>query len=520
MSSAIAAELALFAAAAFSAAVLALALWGWRDRRHAARDVPPDGDAAFLFEGETLVDATGSADRLMAAAPRFDTTQSDLRRLIGLIRPLFRDLSASLDDLSDGEAIDLTSSDGGTALMARRRGDHLTLTLRGDADGETPATIDRNGLAALERELETLRATTDHLPSPVWRQDKTGAITWINGAYADALRRTHGPGALDRWPLPPLFETGDLQMARYRTPRRLRLTAPGGPDAWYDLCAVPLEDGALITATDATEAVAAGTQLRAFTQTLTKTFAHLAIGLAVFDRHRHLTIFNPALTDLTGLPVEFLAGRPRLTAVLDRLRERRMIPEPKNYQSWRARIAALEAAASDGTYAETWSLPSGQTFRVTGRPHPDGALALFIEDLSAEMTLTRRFRAELQMGQAVLDTLDEAIAVFASSGILAMSNAAYARLWGVDPATGLADLSVAEASRTWLARTAPSPVWGDLREFIRDTRDRASWTADLRLKDGRRLDCRVVPMAGGATLVGFTPTAAPTKVVAPLREPA
>jgi hypothetical protein len=163
--------------------------------------------------------------------------------------------------------------------------------------------------------------------------------------------------------------------------------------------------------------------LRDFTQTLTKTFAHLTIGLAIFDQKRRLILFNPALTDMTGLEPEILAARPTLVGFLDRLRERRIIPEPKDYASWRRKMAELEAAAVDGSYGETWSLPTGQTFRVTGRPHPDGAVIFLFEDISAEISLTRRFRAELEMGQAVIDSLEEAMAIFTASGTLAMTNA-------------------------------------------------------------------------------------------------
>ena len=111
---------------------------------------------------------------------------------------------------------------------------------------------------------------------------------------------------------------------------------------------------------------------RNFVQILTKTFAHLSIGLAIFNRDRQLALFNPALVDLTDLPAEFLTGRPTIMCFFDRLRDNRTMPEPKNYANWRARVGTVVAAASDGSFRETWALPDGRTFRVTGRPHPDG----------------------------------------------------------------------------------------------------------------------------------------------------
>ena len=162
----------------------------------------------------------------------------------------------------------------------------------------------------------------------------------------------------------------------------------------------------------------------------TKTFADLPTGLAIFDRERNLQLFNPALIDLTGLSAGFLTGRPTLFDFLDKLRDARMVPEPKDYRSWRQQMNNLEAAAATGHHVETWSLPGGQTYRVTGRPHPDGAVAFLFEDITSEISLTRKFRAELTLGAHVLDGLEDALAVFSPSGQMLLSNRSYVALWG------------------------------------------------------------------------------------------
>ena len=130
-----------------------------------------------------------------------------------------------------------------------------------------------------------------------------------------------------------------------------------------------------------------------------------------------------------------------MLSFFDQLRENRRMPEPKNYLNWRQEIADVIAAATDGRYQETWSLETGQTYSVKGRPHPDGATAFLIEDISAEVTLTRNFRAELELGQSLLDTLDDGLAVFSASGILTFSNAAYRNLWQQKPEAAFADVT-------------------------------------------------------------------------------
>lgn len=511
-------QLTLYAFFAFAAASAALGLSWLLSRIRGGRgptSAQHTDEAEFLFEGEHLADANLAARRLMEAAP---AAPSDRTRLLALLYPRFGDLTAALETLPETARVEIASGDGRLTLIARWQAGTTRMTLAEQSKAEDPAPIDNASLQAMDRELATLRGLAERLPALVWRQDSTGRITWINRAYLDMLRRVKGSDTAATWPPASLFETEAVT----ETDRVRRPLDTGGGRIWFDCQALPHQGETLFVATDASDAVSAETQLAALTQTLTRTFATLATGLAVFDRSRRLTLFNPALTDLTSLPAEFLAARPDLPAFLDKLRERQMIPEPRNYKGWRNRITELEAAAANGTYRETWSLPMGRTYRVTGQPHVDGAVAFLLEDISAEIALTRRFRSELELGQAVLDSLDEGIAVFSAAGVLTLSNQAYTSLWGADPGTGVEDVTVIDASRTWLARSVPSPFWGDLRQFVLDPAHRAEWTGDVRLRDGRGLGCRVVPLAGGATLVGFTvvPPVSLETAADPMRAPA
>ena len=287
-------------------------------------------------------------------------------------------------------------------------------------------------------------------------------------------------------------------------PRRQCLGARVAKPSWFDVHRHALDDGALRFAVPADATVRAERALREFVQTLTKTFADLPIGMAIFDRQRQLQLFNPALIDLTQLGADFLSARPTLYALLDRLREARMMPEPKDYRSWRQQMTALEQAAAAGHHVETWSLPGGQTYRVTGRPHPDGAVAFLFEDITSEVSLTRRFRAELELGQSVIDAMDEAIAVFLPSGELATSNAAYAELWGVDPGATLGRVTLLDSVRVWQEQTRPSPMWSRIRGFVGRIDERKVWGGEVELGSGQRLACRFVPLPAGATLAGFS----------------
>jgi hypothetical protein len=61
----------------------------------------------------------------------------------------------------------------------------------------------------------------------------------------------------------------------------------------------------------------------------------------------------------------------------------------------------VETAANGAAFEETWALPDGRTFRVSAAPHPDGALAFLIEDVTSDTHLKRSFRAELDAEPAL-----------------------------------------------------------------------------------------------------------------------
>ncbi|MCB2126633.1 MAG: PAS-domain containing protein [Rhodobacteraceae bacterium] len=487
--------------AAALVALLLLSSWPNAGRRKPAL-ARVDGSleqAVFLFDDKDLVDATGTARELLGAIPG---PGSEWARLSGYLSQRLRGFDAEMRSLAERGELALRDASGDLRVRAEWLGQLARLTVTDlSAEGQG-VLVDALSHKAQESELAALRDTLAAAPVLIWRTDDQGDVVWANHAYLDAVaeQRDDGEDTLT-WPVPALFP---LAGVAGDTPRR-QVLAPIGERAalWFDCHSQRLPNGIVHYALPADAAVKAEGSLREFVQTLSKTFAHLPIGLAIFDRQRQLALFNPALVDLTGAEVEFLSARPTLHAFLDRLRERQVIPEPKDYASWRQQMMDLEKQASRGLYEDTWTLPSGQTYHVVGRPHPDGAVAFLLEDITAEITLTRRFRSEIELGQAVVDTVEEAIVVFSPAGELILSNSAYDTLWGVEPALTLGKVTVVDSIRRWQEVSKPDPAFGDIRDFVLAMEERAAWTADLRLLGGDVLVCRVVPLPGGATLVAF-----------------
>jgi len=148
-------------------------------------------------------------------------------------------------------------------------------------------------------------------------------------------------------------------------------------------------------------------------------------------------------------------------------------------------------------------LPTGQTYRVTGQPHPNGAIAFLFDDISAEISLTRRFRSELELGQAVVDTVDEAIAVFSHDGAMVLCNRPYQEMWSCDDSAALTEVMIEDAVGDWMTRCGDKAFWARVMAFIARSSPRDPWQAEPAGRQNERFTCRLVPLAGGATLIGF-----------------
>lgn len=471
---------------------------------------------AFLFLGDRLLDATPDALTLL---PEGEASRA-WPRLLGKLGPMFPGLADEVAALTRGGKLAIASApDIRPAVVLR--GEYaqgltrLALMPAGRAAAGEAGDVAAH--AALLQELQTQRAVLARAPVLMWKDGPDGTVIWANHAYLIRAADLLPDGEDLSWPLPRLFAATD---PADRRPPRVKLTMRSGVE-WFELNRVPVGNEVLSYAIAANATVEAETALREFMQTLTKTFADLPIGLAIFDRTRVLQLFNPALAELTALAPEFLISRPTLSAVLDAMRTKSMIPEPKDYRSWRKQVMRVEEEAALGHFEETWSLPGGQTYRVIGRPHPNGALAFMFEDISTEMTRTRRYRADLELGQSVIDAVDDGVAVFSQAGQLVMSNLAYAQLWRHDPAVLLSDAGIGTLCAWWRDNSAPSLLWDDATSFVSSISDRTPWEGDVRLLDGRMVICRFRPLAGGATLITFSraaTTAPPLRLENPVRD--
>ena len=480
--------------------ILWLAPRGREGRAAAPRDILSE-PRQFRFRNGYLVEHSENVSFLLR------TPVNHLRaweELLEALSDINVGIPAAFDGLRDhGRPFKLSGLFGSDRILVLgvRDGADLRITVAAAEERQTSVRIDLPSLEALEGEVAMLARSGDTSPALGWAVDAEGLVVWSNAAYLDLVARCDGPDAARGWPLRVLFPVGGGGIAgktrRKVTDREGRehcfevTLSAAGADGLRHAHGLSLD--AVIRAEDS---------LRTFIQTLTKSFAYLPTGLAIFDRKGQLALFNPALMDMTGLDGAWLSRRPLLVDFFDALRDRQKLPEPRDYKAWRDGLVRIGRAEGDGIYRETWSLASGVTYRVTGRPQGDGAVTLTLEDVSADVAATRTQRAERETMARLLDDLDGGIVVFDADGQRIVTNAAATAIWRADG--GDLPQTLDGCIAYWKAQTRASPVWGDLRDMLSTPEaKRAAWTEALPRDGADPLAISVSPLPGGRVSLTF-----------------
>ncbi|HEX3674785.1 MAG TPA: PAS-domain containing protein [Rhizomicrobium sp.] len=420
-------------------------------------------------------------------------------------------LSSALDALGEKGA--------GFALIARDKNGR-GIRLRGRAVG---------GMAAVWLEEEApaqslstdFRAVLDALPIPVWLRDKTLSLLWGNRAYLaatdmpseEALISTQT--ALDRserdLAAAARAEDGPLEAKRF--------AIMGGQRRALSFTHVPVGDGRIVgTAVDVTEITSAEARLQQHLDAHSDTLDKLATAVAIFGRDQKLTFHNAAFARLWDLPEKWLETHPSDGEILDRLRETRHLPEQPNYQAWKRQRLALYEKPGEYLPEELWHVPGGQTLRVVAQPHPFGGLTFLYEDVTEKLALESSYNTLIKVQSATLDTLQEGVAVFGPDGRMKLHNAAFAKLWELEPADLAGEPHIARIAKVSVARYGEEAAWEKLVAAVSSGSERRSDWGEIERNDKSIVSASLAPLPDGATLVTFADVTDRSRIEGALRD--
>ena len=369
-----------------------------------------------------------------------------------------------------------------------------------------------------------LRQTLDAIPVPVWRRDRDMALVDCNAAYAaalDAPRET------------VLAEGRELASAsnRKQTVALARAAASGEPRSerrhvviggsrrLLEIAELPDRDGGTIGfALDRTDVETSQGELSRHVAAHGAVLENIHAAVAICAKDKRLIFFNSAFAVLWGLEPDWLSAQPGLDEILERLRERRRIPELVDFRAFKRQQLGMFTSLIEPVQ-EMMHLPDGRTLSVSISPHPFGGLTFVYEDVTDRLALESSYNTLIEVQRETLDNLFEGIAVFGSDGRLKLHNPAYRTIWGL----GEADLAgephiseIVEKTRGFYDRSAD---WPSVREaFITRITDGAPTAGPLDRQDGSVLQLATMPLPDGNVLLTCLDVTDTARVERALRE--
>ena len=397
----------------------------------------------------------------------------------------------------------------GEACVFEVRGGNGWVSVEGRAVGALawlrlmPGSGGDSGLPSATR----FAAFVDSVAEPAWIAGADGQAVWGNAAFVRAVGASvASAGALagksfDRSADALVVEAVEKGERR----EAVRWINLEGRRRAFRLSAQPLEGGGVgVFCADVTEIEDVRDAFKKHVEAHDETLNHIAEAVAIFSATRRLSFHNTAFAELWGLEPAWLADRPTHGEILDRLRQRRRLPETIDYAVWKA--AELARYEDVGPQADDlWHLPDGRTLKVVRQPHPLGGMLLIYSDITGELRLKAQYNALIQVQQATLDKLNDAVAVFGSDGRLRLHNEAFETFWNVSAFALEAAGDFEGVVELCVPRLHDLAFWRELKGRVADPdpQMRAPTSGEVRTSDDRIVVYQSRPLPDGATLIAF-----------------
>ncbi|MCB1515822.1 MAG: PAS-domain containing protein [Hyphomicrobiaceae bacterium] len=357
----------------------------------------------------------------------------------------------------------------------------------------------------LARDIRSMRALLNAIPMPVWLKTRDGRITWINKAYVQAVDAESEDQVLSRQI--ELLDSRERQCAlksiatgqEFR--QRMQIVV-GAERKAHDIIMLPLGDTIVGTAMDVAAIATAQGELERQIMAYDRTLDHVATGVAMFDKDQQLKFHNEAFARLWPLDDEWLGSSPTASNVLDRLRERSLLPETPNYREWKSRILSANIAGAE--FEDWWLLPDGRIIHVRAEQQPDNGVTFIFSDESEKLALESRYNALINVQRETLDSLKEGVAVFAMDGRLKLHNSSFASIWRLDRdnlnKAPFIDEIIADVAHVDDEKAA----WGSIRDVVTSYLDTRQQRAGQMVRaEMSVVDYATTPLPDGGTLVTF-----------------
>lgn len=359
----------------------------------------------------------------------------------------------------------------------------------------------------LKERNETFNTAFNALPFPVWLRGDDLTVKACNEAYAKAVHAES----------PEKAANGKIELVYESSPRDARVLAAAsrasgkerkarefvvmnGKRRLVEASENPLPTGTIGFVRDVTVEQELKENLDLHVASHNGVLEHLKTAIAVFDADTRLRFYNMAFLNLWNLDEDWLDGAPTYSHFLDMLREKRKLPENRNFSDFKNRELSLFSSLITET-TDHLHLPNGATLRRTVSPHPLGGLFISYEDVTDHLSMERSMSVLSETQSIVFNHLREAVLLFDRDGRLKAANAAYKALWDFPDQDSLSVAETIESQKPYFDEAK----WPSLKEQILSVVSEHSGEEFQILRpDGKVLDFMAISVPGGGIFVSYT----------------
>lgn len=366
----------------------------------------------------------------------------------------------------------------------------------------------RHEVADADAAFAALTGLIEAAPMPMWYRGDDLRLAMVNSAYVRAVDAPDA-GEVIRRGVEIIEGTGiggavasAAKARETNAPRETTQPATiGGARRMLRVFDVPLPTGGVAGfAIDVEELEQARAGLKRFGLAQRAMLDRLSAGVAQFSPDQTLAFSNQPFQRMFEFTAADLGDAPQFDRLLERMRERKQVPEVRDFPGWKAERRAWFTATA-GAIEEHWHLPGGRHLRVVAQPLPDGGLLLIFEDRTEQVQLAGARDTLLRVRTATFDNLFEALGVFSADGRLQSWNSRFRVLWGLDEAF-LATHPRIDALVERVADRLENPkratlIAGLVRSAAVDRMQRGGRVA---FADGRHFEFAGVPLPDGNAL--------------------
>ena len=369
----------------------------------------------------------------------------------------------------------------------------------------------------LAKQVERLSAILDAAPFPIWINNKSGSLGWVNQAYVRSTESEDSTNVIkNNIPIAKL-ESMDRKIADQSIGLVGRAHAvQSGKLKAYNVFQAELNVGQAGFAIDVTPIEQIEKELERHINAHASTLDKLNTAIAIFGADQRLRFFNQAYVELWHLDESWLQTQPSDGEILDRLRANRILPEEANYREWRTKqLAAYTNLEAREAY---WYLPDGRSLRVICEQHPFGGVTYLYENLTKEYQLESRYNELFEVQRETLDNLAEAVALSGSDGRLKLFNPAFMRFWSLDSKYLAEKPHVGDLAQLTSLSSDSRAGWQDIKFGVTGIESNRKAHEGRMDQDGRILRYRAVPLPDGNALITFTDISDAVKAEQALRD--